>query len=243
MSDEPALSDGKASPSPEALIAKTNRFYARYGAEVENLRLLVEVHLHQIVLAYCLDNRLPRESIDIKTRVKPLTSFIEKLERHGWPDFYYPTDVIQDLIGARAVCWFIEDCYGLLRFLKESHQFVIRAHSVEDYIARPKASGYRAVHVLADFTYDAVARSDGRRRLTSASMVCEMQLRTRLQDAFGQMTHEFPYKETNEELARQYEQQVGHIAEALSEEDKRACALRPLVQGAFSHEKRVGVRG
>ena len=146
----------------EDLVWKVNRFYLRYGAEVENLRRLVEVNLTQLCIAYTLNNQLPREALEVVTRVKPLTSFLEKLEQLDWPEFYYPTDIIQDLIGARVICWFVDDCYGIQKMLEQSHGFRVDADETEDFIANPKPSGYRSIHLMADFTYDSVTGDDGR---------------------------------------------------------------------------------
>jgi len=224
----------------EDLISKANRFYQRYSAEVENLCRLVEVNLTQLCIAYTLNNQLPREALEVVTRVKPLTSFLEKLEQLGWPDFYYPTDIIQDLIGARVVCWFVDDCYGIQKMLEQSHKFRVNLEETEDFIAIPKPSGYRSIHLVAGFTYDSVGGSSGHRELTPRSMLCEIQIRTRLQDAFGQLTHEFPYKFPNLETGTQYQEMVAQMAESLAEQDRAASQIRELVCEAYQHEKREG---
>jgi len=222
----------------ESLVWKVNRFYLRYGSEVENLRRLVEAQLTQLCLAYALGNRLPREALEVITRVKPLTSFLDKLERLGWPDFYYPTDVIRDLIGARVVCWFIDDCYGIQEMLERSHGFHVDRDETEDFIARPKPSGYRSIHLMAQFDYDSVSGDDSCRELTPRTMVCEIQLRTRLQDAFGQLTHDFPYKASGLEVGARYQELVARIAASLDEQDRAASQIREFVRNAFYKEER-----
>jgi putative GTP pyrophosphokinase len=224
----------------EDLVWKVDRFYLRYGAEVENLRRLVEVNLTQLCIAYALNNQLPREALEVVTRVKPLSSFLEKLGQLGWPDFYYPTDVIQDLIGARVVCWFVDDCYGIQKMIEQSHGFRVNSDETEDFIATPKPSGYRSIHLMADFTYDSVTGDDGRHELTPRAMVCEIQIRTRLQDAFGQLTHDFPYKFPNLETGTQYREMVAQMADSLAEQDRAASQIRELVCEAYQHEKREG---
>jgi putative GTP pyrophosphokinase len=224
----------------EALVWKTNRFYLRYGSEVENLCRLVEVNLTQLCLAYALNNQLPLAALEVVTRVKPLTSFLDKLERLGWPDFYYPTDVIRDLIGARVICWFIDDCAGIQAMIEQSHSFRVRRDETEDFIASPKPSGYRSIHLMADFTYDSVSGNDGHGELTPRTMVCEIQLRTRLQDAFGQLTHDFPYKFPNLETGAEYEEMVARMAESLAEQDRAASRIRELVRKVYLHQKRAG---
>ncbi len=224
----------------ENLARRANRFYLRYGSEVENLCRLVEVKLNQLCIAYTLNNQLPREALEVVTRVKPLTSFIDKLERLGWPEFYYPTDIIRDLIGARVVCWFVNDCYGIRKMIEQSHGFHVHFDETEDFIANAKPSGYRSIHLMADFTYDSVTRGEGSQELTPRTMVCEIQIRTRLQDAFGQLTHGFPYKSSNTKAGAQYQEMVAQMAEALAEQDRAASQIRELVREVYKHEKRGG---
>ena len=155
----------------------------------------IEVNLTQLCIAYTLNNQLPREALEVVTRVKPLTSFLEKLEQQGWPDFYYPTDIIQDLIGARVVCWFVDDCYGIQKMLEQSHGFRVNPDETEDFIANPKPSGYRSIHLTGGLSpTTASPETTAATNSPPRSMVCEIQIRTRLQDAFGQLTHDFPYK-------------------------------------------------
>jgi len=221
----------------ENLVRKANRFYLRYGAEVENLRRMVEVNLTQLCIAYTLNNQLPREALEVVARVKPQTSFIDKLERLGWPEFYYPTDIIRDLIGARVVCWFVDDCYGIQKMIEQSHGFSVNSDETEDFIAKAKPSGYRSIHLMADFTYDSVTRDDGQHELTPRTMVCEIQIRTRLQDAFGELTHDLPYKTPDLEAAPQYQKMVAQMAESLAEQDRAASQIRELVRKIYRARK------
>jgi putative GTP pyrophosphokinase len=193
-----------------------------------------------LCLAYTLNNQLPSEALEVVTRVKPLTSFIDKLERLNWPDFYYPTDIIRDLIGARVVCWFVDDCYGIQKMLEQSRGFRVNSDETDDFIAKPKPSGYRSIHLMADFTYESVTGGDGCHELTPRTMVCEIQIRSRLQDAFGQLTHDFPYKNSSSETGMRYQEMVAQMAEALAKQDRAASQIRELVRKVYQHEKREG---
>src|SRR5215467_4462334 len=81
-------------------IARARRFFSRYGQELDSIRKLLEIRLDQVALAYTLEHNLPRESVFVCSRLKSLESFLKKLERKGWPDFYYPAAIATDLIGA-----------------------------------------------------------------------------------------------------------------------------------------------
>ena len=134
------------------------------------------------------------------TRVKKLVSFLKKLENDGWPQFYYPTEVVKDLIGARIVCWFVDDCSGLLSFIKRSSHFRVAdetVHPIKDYISDPQPAGYRAIHVFAEVPYGGVKRVGENVVVSPDNILCEIQIRSKLQDAWGDITHEFFYKAKN----------------------------------------------
>ncbi len=221
------------------LTQRAIRFYNRYGDEIDTIRQLLEVRLNQLALAYTLTNDLPRESVHVQTRVKNLSSFLKKLKRKKWPEFYYPTEIATDLIGSRVVCWFLDDCYGMLDLIKSSKQFKIRAKSIEDYIKNPKPSGYRSIHLLSDISYDRVKNLDGKRVVKEDNIVCEIQIRTKLQDSWGEFTHEVHYKVPGN-FEPEYETLVAEIANRLSSEDKSALAIRNILQKKIEEKEHEG---
>ncbi len=226
---EDPMNQGR-SLTPEDLKARAIRFYERYGKDMEQISDLLNIRLTQLAQAYTLENALPQEAITITTRVKSLGSFLKKLEKRGWPQFYYPTEVIQDLIGARVVCWFVDDCRGMEKFIAGSKHLTIH-DEVEDYIDDPKPSGYRSIHLLADVGYDRVHRSGREVEIQDGSMVCEIQIRTMLQDAWGQITHEFHYKAQSAGVNnRFYERILAEIASRLCNEDNSLLTLRDAYQ-------------
>lgn len=219
------------------------RFYSRYGKELEQIKSLLEIKLKQLSLAYTIENRLPAESIQISARVKTMDSFIKKLERKGWPNFYYPTEVINDLIGARIICWFIDDCYGILEYIKSSCQIKVKNDLIEDYIKFPKDSGYRSLHILADIPYDSVQKKDGVIKIVNEEIICEIQIRTKLQDAWGDVTHEFHYKAKNIGINNVgYESFLADISERLAIEDKTLIKFRNVYQNLADEKQKQGKR-
>jgi putative GTP pyrophosphokinase len=180
------------SMTPDELRARAIRFYSRYGQEIEQIKELLSIKLKQLSLAYTINNHLPREAITVTARVKTLDSFLKKLAGDGWPDFYYPTEVVKDLIGARMVCWFRDDCYGIVDAIKASSHFKVHVDEplpVRDYIAKPQPAGYRAIHIFAETTYDSIERLDDRVTVSPRSRLCEIQVRSKLGDAWGDITH------------------------------------------------------
>ena len=129
------------------LTERAIRFFDCCGDELESISQLLKIRLDQLASAYTVENELPRESVGVYSRVKSLTSFLKKLERTNWPIFRYPTEVITDLIGSRVICWFVDDCYGMLDYIQATKQFRIKPRSLEDFIRDPKRTGYRAIHL------------------------------------------------------------------------------------------------
>lgn len=106
-------------------------------------------------------------------------------------------DVIDDLVGVRVICTNKSDLGRLraeieaLRSLpwgQAAHQFGIGIEegSERDYLFEPKSSGYRAYHanLIAE-----VSNIGG-----NSNVRGELQLRTLLQEGWGELTHEDTYK-------------------------------------------------
>ena len=235
------MKDGKTL-DPSELTDRAIRFFNRYGKELEQIRQLLNVRLNQLALAHTISNNLPREAVLISTRVKTLKSFLNKLEKKNWPIFYYPTEVIQDLIGARIVCWFIDDCAGMRSLIEASNHLKVRG-SVKDYMANPKKSGYRSIHLLADVRYDGIKRHNEGVDISDEALVCEIQIRSKLQDAWGDVTHEFHYRAksagVNNEL---YENLLSQIATRLASEDGSLLTLRDAYQKLADEKMKNGIR-
>ena len=229
--------------SHEELKSRIIRFYSRYGKEIEQIKDLLEIKLRQTSLAYTIQNNLPPEAIQIKARVKSLDSFLKKLERKNYPQFYYPTEVVSDLIGARVISWFIDDCYGMLDCIKSSKHFIVKKDSVEDFIKNPKPSGYRSIHLLTDVTYDSIKRVGQKVDISSESITCEIQIRTKLQDAWGDVTHEFHYKAKEMGIEnKDYEDLLADISHRLEVEDKTLIKFRKAYQKMADDKQKKGIR-
>lgn len=219
--------------TPAQLKDRTLRFYHRYGDELAQVAKLLEIRLSQLALAYTLQNSLPKESIIIKSRIKSVDSFLLKLKNMKWPTFYYPTEVVKDLIGARIVCWFVDDCYGLLDYITKGNHFIINQAEIKDYIKSPMKQGYRAIHIPVEIKYDSVqrAKKGGAIRIVNEPILCEIQIRTKLQDAWGDLTHEFYYKNRAHGIQNaQFENLLSSTADRLAIEDKDFIKFRKIYQ-------------
>jgi len=211
------------------LTERAIRFFDLYGDELESISQVLKIRLGGLASAYTAENKLPREAVDVHSRVKSLTSFLRKLEKTDWPMFGYPTEVITDLVGARVICWFVDDCYGMLDYIQATRQFRIKPRSLEDYIRDPKRTGYRAIHLLADVSYDRVKTYGEQRTVVEDRMICEIQIRTKLQDAWAEFTHDVHLKIPSDFQA-DYETAIADIARRLAAEDTSALAVRDILQ-------------
>lgn len=100
--------------------------------------------------------------------------------------------IIDDLVGLRITCTNLRDIDmvqaaldGLPRRPDEGSGLWLDPASERDYVAQPKDSGYRGWHVNLGV---AVPSDDG-----PVPVVCELQVRTLLQDSWGELTHEDTY--------------------------------------------------
>lgn len=98
--------------------------------------------------------------------------------------------VIDDLIGLRLTCTNLRDIEMVQSALdslprRKGRSLWLDAKSERDYVASPKPSGYRGWHVNLGIEVEV----DGQRR----PITCELQVRTLLQDSWGELTHEETY--------------------------------------------------
>jgi putative GTP pyrophosphokinase len=223
------------------LTERAIRFFDFHGDELESISQVLKIRLGGLASAYTVENKLPREAVDVHSRVKSLASFLRKLEKTDWPMFDHPTEVITDVIGARVVCWFVDDCYGMLDYIQATRRFRIKPRSLEDYIRDPKRTGYRAIHLLADVSYDRVKTYRKRRTVVEDRMICEIQIRTKLQDAWAEFTHEVHCK-VPAEFQADYETAIADIASRLAVEDRSALAVRNILQRQAEKTEPEGFR-
>jgi len=206
------------------------------GDELESISQLLKIRLDQLASAHTVENELPREAVDEHSRVKSLTSFLAKLEKTNWPMFRYPNEVITDLIGARVICWFVDDCYGMLDYIQATKQLRIKPRSLEDYIIDPTCTGYRSIRILANISYDRVKTCRKQRTVVEERKICEIQIRTKLQDAWAEFTHKVHCKIPSEFQA-DFETAIAEIAGRLATEYRSALAVRDILQRQAEKEE------
>jgi putative GTP pyrophosphokinase len=213
------------------LLEKAVGFFKKYGKELHQIKDLLDIRLNQLTLAYTTENKLPCESITVKTRIKSLGSFLKKTDKINSSKFHFPSDIIHDLIGARVTCWFLDDCKGVANYILNSNFISVEPDAIYDYIQKPRESGYRSIHMHAHISYDRLSTAKTKVEIIPEKVICEIQIRTKLMDTWADLTHEFHYK------AKEMGIQDPHLeaflqsqASRLFTEDESFVAIRKVYQ-------------
>jgi putative GTP pyrophosphokinase len=123
----------------------------------------------------------------IKKRVKTFPSYFKKLTKilqkssAQWMD---DTQYVTDIVGFRIVCPFLKDVSEAEREITRKFEVVEVERKGADLSF--KEFGYESTHVLIKKPVD--------QGIYSGSLVCEIQIRTILQDAWAEVEHELIYK-------------------------------------------------
>lgn len=202
--------------APDKLKERAVEFYSNYSAEIASYKNRIVMHLQKLVSAYLEDYNLPESSVDVLARTKTLKSSLRKLETKGWPQFDSLPEVITDLIGTRITCLFLDDCYRIEKYLKQSENFKII--KIENYVAEPKQSGYRAIHLTSTLFNEGMLY---KLNTNGLPFTFEIQIKTKLQEAWGDISHEFYLKSKTKDIVnKKYESLLQESAERLFNEDK-----------------------
>lgn len=155
----------------------------------------------------------------IESRLKSPESIIEKVDRKGI-DFSVEAieEHIDDIAGIRVICSFESDVYLIAEALLRQTD----VHLIEriDYIANPKPSGYRSLHLVIAipiFLYD-----------EKKIMKVEVQLRTMAMDMWASLEHKLAYKKEQSAEADRMHANLLECAELSARIDKLMTETRDL---------------
>lgn len=122
-------------------------------------------------------------------RVKDKDSMLEKCTRKNLPQTTYSAlHDIQDAIGIRIICRFIDDIYKNIDYLKSLPNLKIIKE--KDYIKNVKPNGYRSYHLIVEITApyeDILGNNPGK-------FFAEIQVRTIAMDSWASLEHQMKYK-------------------------------------------------
>lgn len=183
----------------------------KYDCALSEVRTKLDVLNKELSLR---NNRNPFESI--KSRIKTPVSIYEKMKKKG-VDFSISNieENLSDIAGIRVICSFVDDIYMLADCLK--HQDDIILIQEKDYIAKPKASGYRSLHLILEVPIFLTQEKQ--------FMKVEVQFRTIAMDFWASLEHKMKYKK-DIEAAETISDDLRFSADLINQLDRRMQQIR-----------------
>lgn len=158
-----------------------------------------------------------RNVIQMKNgRMKSYESVCKKLQKKGLePEFEIAVERLNDLIGVRAICAYVDDIYRVAELVEKQKD--IRIIKEKDYIKAPKKSGYQSLHLILEI---AIAFQNGTQWIRM-----ELQLRTAAMDYWANLDHQLRYKKGKKE-AELIDEELRHCAEVIGNLDQKMLEIR-----------------
>lgn len=155
-----------------------------------------------------------------KGRIKSEESMREKLERKGLAvTVDNALHVVQDAVGIRIVCRFVDDVYEVAKMLSSLADLSVL--ETKDYIANPKPNGYRSYHMILVITItlpDQVVR-----------VPVEVQIRTIAQDSWAALEHQLKYKKDVPNV-KLIQQELKRCADEMASTDLSLQTVREMIE-------------
>jgi putative GTP pyrophosphokinase len=164
-----------------------------------------------------------RNPIDnIKTRIKDFDSIRKKLRERRLPFTINSVEKnIHDVAGIRIICPFVDDIYMLADCLLMQDDIILLEK--KDYIAQPKETGYRSLHLIIEtpiFLHN-----------EKRYMKVEIQLRTIAMDFWANLEHRLRYKkDIDEKMVKKISVELIECAEASATLDLRMKNIRDSIE-------------
>ncbi|WP_157683189.1 hypothetical protein [Microlunatus soli] len=159
------------------------------------------------------------------SRIKSKARIAEKIQRRVRNREIDPPETIEqvqnsifDIVGLRIICKTLRDVDLASKAVNAAYgPYLEQVGDPKDYIRNPKPSGYRSLHYLLRITVD---EGDG-----PVQVPCEVQVRTMMQDAWGELTHENSYKSGDAALPGLFLDLSRHMADLMDQVDQLALTL------------------
>ena len=162
-------------------------------------------------------------------RIKSLVSLWRKAKKKKWKTKAVLKE-IKDIVGFRIVCENIEDIYRVKELLISSPRIKEIPESEEDRIKTPTPSGYRDFKFCIEYeTYNPKYNN----------VICEIQIRTLLQNSWAILNHKDIYKE-GDDLPEYLKKSSYRLSQLLSIADQIAQDIRDYISRKRKPLKRKG---
>ena len=130
-------------------------------------------------------------------------------------NFAQALEKINDLIGVRAVCSYVDDIYKVAELIEKQQD--IRIIKTKDYIKEPKKSGYQSLHLILEVAMPFQNESQW--------IKVELQLRTAAMDYWANLDHQLRYKRGQKQAAV-INEELQRCASVISELDQKMLDIR-----------------
>lgn len=106
------------------------------------------------------------------------------LRKNLEPEFSQAKEKLNDLIGIRIVCLFLDDVYEIAEMLKKQKD--IKVIKEKDYIVKPKKNGYMSLHLIVEIPVCMGDKVEMKK--------VEIQIRTTAMDFWSVLEYQLLYK-------------------------------------------------
>ncbi len=154
----------------------------------------------------------------ITSRVKTPEGILTKLVRkRRSKTLAKAVETFHDLAGIRVVCTFYDDVYRVVKAVKKIPDLEII--KVRDYIAHPKPSGYRSIHIIS------TVPACGDIRL-------EIQVCSAAMNYWAMLDHQLSYKNDkgDREELKKLEKELKSYSFAIKDIDKKFLQIRKMIE-------------
>ncbi|MGL4982445.1 MAG: (p)ppGpp synthetase [Treponemataceae bacterium] len=166
--------DLKHFPNKRSLQNKYDEYFIYFSSVIMELELLIRETIHL--------SSIPT----LKSRVKKFSSYYSKILKSHYVDTStFP--VISDLIGLRVICPFLEDLDIVEKQLASFFKIIEIEKKGSDRTF--SEFGYESTHILVE-----IPEIVKKNKILPKNLICEIQVRTILQDAWAEVEHELVYK-------------------------------------------------
>ena len=158
-----------------------------------------------------------RNFIQMKTgRLKSYDSVCKKMQKKGLDlNFDLALEKINDLIGVRAVCAYVDDIYKVADLIEKQQD--IRILKTKDYVQQPKKSGYQSLHLILEIAIPFQKENQW--------IKLELQLRTAAMDYWANLDHQLRYKRGQKQAAV-INEELQQCASVITQLDQRMLDIR-----------------
>ena len=158
-----------------------------------------------------------RNFIQMKTwRLKSYDSVCKKMQKKGLDlNFDLALEKINDLIGVRAVCAYVDDIYKVADLIEKQQD--IHILKIKDYVQQPKKSGYQSLHLILEIAIPFQKENQW--------IKLELQLRTAAMDYWANLDHQLRYKRGQKQAAV-INEELQQCASVITQLDQKMLDIR-----------------